>query len=232
MDSREIRTLCLRHVYGSALSEAERALVNEYVQTGEGADYLQECRELKDLLKSVADVKLKPVDHEAMVESFERTVRQNFNKTVFRPWWKANSPPLILGLLAGLLIIGDGWNVASAVLLGCCVLWIITDYFQRRSFAKVLSRPDLYEYAKASRKRSNRILKSLPGKMLVAVFSGLAIAVVSYGTYWGYREYGIIIPAIMIAVLVEAAIIIGLQFRQMKHSDSDVWDWWAEEIKE
>ena len=108
MDTKEIRTLCLKHVYGAALTEAERGLVDDYVQTADGRDYLRECREVKDLLKNVADVQIKPVDHEAMVENFESTVRQNFNKTVFRPWWEANSPPIILGLMAGLFIVLDG----------------------------------------------------------------------------------------------------------------------------
>jgi len=232
METNEIKTLCLKRVYGAALTDAERAMVDGYTQTDEGRDYLQECREMKDILKNVADVKIKPTDHEAMVENFERSVRQTFQETVFRPWWEANSPPIILGLMAGLFVVADGWSVINAVLLGICVLWLITDYFQRRAYAKVLSRPDLYEYAKASRRRSDRILQSLPGKALVAVFCGLAIATVSYGTYWGYQEYGIIVPAVVIFVLVEAVVIVGLQFRKVKSSDHEVWDWWAEEIKE
>ena len=104
--------------------------------------------------------------------------------------------------------------------------------FQRYYFAKILSRPDLYEYAKASRRRSDRILQSLPGLALVAVFSGLAIAAVSYGAYWGYREFGFIVPAIVIFVLVETVAIVVYQYRKLKRSDPEVWDWWAEEIKE
>ncbi len=233
MDTKEIKTLCLKHVYGAALTEAERSLVDDYAQTADGEEYLRECREVKGLLKSVADVQIKPGDHEAMVEKFESTVRQSFNKTVFRPWWKANSAPIILGLMAGVFIVlDDGWSVINTVLLGICVLWLITDYFQRYYFAKVLSRPDLYEYAKASRRRSDRILKSLPGLALVAVFSGLAIAAVSYGAYWGYREFGFIMPAIVIFVLIETIAIFVYQYRKRKRSDSEVWDWWAEEIKE
>lgn len=232
MDTKEIRALCLKHVYGAALTEAERALVDDYAQSADGRDYLRECRETKDLLKHVADVQIKPVNHEAMVESFERTVRRTFNKTVFRPWWETNSPPIILGLLAGLFIVLDGWSVINAVLLGSCVLWLIADCFQRYYFAKILSRPDLYEYAKASRRRSERMLQSLPGLMLVAVFSGLAIAAVSYGAYWGYREFGFIVPAIAILVLVETVAIVVYQYRKLKRSDPGVWDWWAEEIKE
>lgn len=233
MDTKEIRTLCLRHVYGAELTEAERGLVDEYTQTTDGRDYLQECLEMKDLLKNVADVQIKPVDHEAMVERFESTVRQAFNKTVFRPWWEANSPPIILGLMAGVFIVlDDGWSVINTVLLGICVLWLITDYFQRYYFAKVLSRPDLYEYAKASRRRSDRILKRLPGLTLMAVFSGLAIAAVSYGAYWGYQKFGFLVPAIVIFVLIETVAIVVYQFRKSKRSDAEVWDWWAEEIRE
>ena len=228
----DIRELCLKHVYGAPLTEAEQASIDAYTQTTEGKDYLQECQEIKDLLNNMADVKIKLVDHEAMVENFERTVRQTFQETIFRPWWEANSPPILLGLMAVVFILMEGWTVIITVLLGCCVLWLITDYFQRYYYAKILGRPDLYEYAKASRKRSDRILKSLPGKMLMVVCSGLVIPVVSYGTYWGYREYGIIVPLVVIVVLVETAIIIGLQFRKQKHSDPEVWDWWTEEIRE
>ncbi|MEZ6067994.1 MAG: hypothetical protein R3B90_20290 [Planctomycetaceae bacterium] len=60
------------------------------------------------------------------------------------------------------LMIGDGGMSAVLRLLGCCVLWMIADYFQRYYFARVLSRSDLYEYAKASRQRSDRLLRSLP----------------------------------------------------------------------
>jgi len=233
MDTKEIKTLCLKHVYGAALTEAERSLVDDYAQTADGEEFLRECREVKRMLKSVADVQIKPGDHEAMVEKFESTVRQSFNKTVFRPWWKANSAPIILGLMAGVFIVlDDGWIVIYTVLLGICVLWLITDYFQRYYFAKVLSRSDLYEYAKASRRRSDRILKSLPGLAMVVVFSGLAIAAVSYGAYWGYREFGVIMPAIVIFVLIETIAIVVYQYRKRKRSDSEVWDWWAEEIKE
>ena len=207
-------------------------MVDDYAQTADGEDYLRESREVKDLLKSVADVQIKPGDHEAMVESFESTVRQTFNKTVFQPWWEANSPPLMLGPMAGLLMVLNGWHVIDAVLLGICVFCLIVDYFQRRYFAKILSRPDLYEYAKASRRRSDRILKSLPGVALVAVFSGFAIAAVLYGAYWGYREFGFIVPAIVIFVLIETIAIVVYQYRKRKRSDSEVWDWWAEEIKE
>lgn len=232
MDTKQIKTLCLKHVYGGALTEAERTLFDEYAQTADGVDDLREFREVKDLLKDVADVQIKSIDHEAMVESFESTVRQNFNKTVFRPWWEANSPPIILGLMAALFIFLDGESVINTVLLGSCVLWLISDCFQRYYFAKTLSRPDLYEYAKGSRRRSDRILQSLPGLALVAVFSGLAIAAVSYGTYWGYREYGIIVPVIVIFILVETVAIVVYQYRKLKRSDPEVWDWWAGEIKE
>lgn len=232
MDTKAIKTLCLKHVYGAALTDAERAAVDDYAQTAEGKDYLQECREVKGLLKNVADVKIKPADHEAMVQNFERTVRQSFQQTVFRPWWEANSPPIILGLVAGLFIIGDGWSVVNTVLLGICVLWLITDYFQRYYFSKVLSRPDLYDYAKASRRRSDRILQSLPGWALMAGLSVLAMATVVFGVYWGYLEFGFIVPAIVIFILVEAVAIFIYQNRKLKSSDPEVWDWWTEEIKE
>ena len=232
MDTQEIRTLCLKHVYGAALTEAERALVDVYAQTADGRDYLRECREVKDLLKNVADVQIKPVDEEAMIQNFERTVRQTFKQTVFRPRGETYSLPIILGLLAGLLIVLNGWSVIKAVLLGVCVLWLIATWFQRYYFAKILSRPDLYEYAKASRRRSDRMLQNLPGLALVAVFSGLAIAAVSYGAYWGYREFGFIVPAIVIFVLVQTVAIVVYQYRKLKRSDPEVWDWWAEEIKE
>ena len=232
MDTNEIKTLCLKHVYGATLTDAERALVDDYAQTADGKDYVQECRETKDLLMNVADVKIKPVDHEAMVENFERTVRQSFNKTVFRPWWEANSPAIILGLLVGLFGVLRGWNIIDGVLLGICLLWLILDGFQRHYFKKILSRPDLYDYAKASRRRSDRMLRSLPGQALVAVFSVLAIAAVSYGAYWGYQNFGFIAPAIVIFILVETAVIVVYQYRKQKRTDREVWDWWAEEIKE
>jgi hypothetical protein len=118
------------------------------------------------------------------------------------------------------------------VFLGIGVLWLIVDCLQRYYFAKILSRPDLYEYAKASRRRSDRILHSLPGLALVTVFSGLAIAAVSYGVYWCYWEFGLIVAAIVIFVLVETVAIVVYQYRKLKRSDPAVWDWWAEEIKE
>ncbi|HCS50031.1 hypothetical protein [Rubinisphaera sp.] len=232
MDTKEIRTLCLKQVYGASLTEAERAEIDEYAQTEVGRDYMRECQEVKDLLKNVADVKIKPVDHEAMVDNFERTVRQKFNETVFQPWRQANSAFIILGILAALLIVVDGWNVIYAVLLGSCVLYVIADWFQRCYFAKILSRPDLYEYAKASRKRSDRILQSLPGMALVAVLAGLLIAAVLYVAYWSHREFGFIGLAIVILVLVETVAIFVYQNRKRKSSDPEVWDWWAEEIKE
>lgn len=232
MDTREIRTLCLKQVYGASLTEAERAEIDEYAQTDVGRDYMRECQEVKDLLKNMADVKIKPVDHEAMVENFERTVRQTFQETIFRPWWEANSPPIILGLLAGLFIVLEGWTTINAVLVGCSILWLITDCFQRYYLAKILNRPDLYEYAKASRKRSDRILQSLPGMALVAVLAGLLIVAVLYVAYWSHREFGFIGLAIVILVLVETVAIFVYQNRKRKSSDPEVWDWWAEEIKE
>ncbi|WP_339750035.1 hypothetical protein [uncultured Rubinisphaera sp.] len=232
MDTREIRTLCLKQVYGASLTEAERAEIDEFAQTDIGRDYMRECQEVKDLLKNVADVKIKPVDHEAMVENFELTVRQKFNETVFQPWRQANSAFIILGILAALLIVVDGGNVIYAVLLGSCVLYVIADWFQRCYFAKILSRPDLYEYAKASRKRSDRILQSLPGMALVAVLAGLLIVAVLYVAYWSHREFGFIGLAIVILVLVETVAIFVYQNRKRKSSDPEVWDWWAEEIKE
>lgn len=236
MDTKEIKTLCLKQVYGAALTDAERARVDDYAQTADGKDYLRECREVKSLLKNVADVKIKPADHEAMVENFERTIRQKFKETVFQPWWRANSAPIILGLMAGLFIVlDDGWSAINTLLLGICVLWLITDCFQRYYYAKILSRSDLYEYAKASRKRSDRILHSLPGRALLTAFSGLAIAAVSYGAYWGYRQFGFIAPAIVIFVLIDTVAVVAIvvyQYRKLKQSDAEVWDWWAEEIKE
>jgi hypothetical protein len=63
-------------------------------------------------------------------------------------------------------------------------------------------------------------------------FSGLAIAAVSYGAYCGYREFGFIMPAIVIFVLVQTVAIVVYQYRKLKRSDPQVWDWWGEEIKE
>lgn len=233
MDTKEIRALCLKRVYGAAMTERERDLVNDFTQTTDGMDYMRECREMKGLLSQMGDVSIKPVDHEAMVETFERTVRQSFDETVFRPWWEANSPAVILGLMAGLFIVfDDGWSIINAVLLALCVLWLIADYFQRYYFAKTLSRPDLYEYAKASRQRSDRILRNLPGQALVAVVSLLAIAAVSYATYWGYQKFGLIVPAIVVFVVIETAVIFVYHHRKRKRTNAEVWDWWAEEIKE
>lgn len=130
------------------------------------------------------------------------------------------------------MIIGDGGNVASAALLGCCVLWVIADYFQRYQFANILSRSDLYEYAKSSRRQSDRILKSLPGKLLVVVVSLLAMAALWFITYWGYRAYGIIVTAIVIIVVVEAVAIGVYHYRKQRRTDSEVWNWWEEEDKE
>ncbi|MCA9059764.1 MAG: hypothetical protein KDA85_14755 [Planctomycetaceae bacterium] len=232
MEIKEIRTLCLKHVYGGTLGEAERTLINDYAQTDEGREYLQECREMKNLLTNVADVTIKPLDHEAMVESFERTVRQAFQQTIFQPWWQTNSPPMILALMAGLQIATSGWSMFVAALLGICVLWLITDCCQRYYFAKILNRPDLYEYARASRKRSDEILRSLPGRMLVILCSGLAIAAISYSTYWGYSKFGVIVPAIVVFVTVEVVVIGLYQYRKLRKSDSEVWDWWTQEIRE
>ena len=131
MDINEIKTLCLKHVYGAPLAESERAVVDDYAQTTDGGTYLRECREVKHLLRSVADVQIKPVDHQAMVESFERTVRQSFQQTVLRPWGEAYSGPILLGLLASLLVVADGASVISSVFLGICVLWLIMTWFQR-----------------------------------------------------------------------------------------------------
>jgi hypothetical protein len=66
----------------------------------------------------------------------------------------------------------------------------------------------------------------------VTVLSGLAIAAVSYGAYWGYREFGFIVTAIVIFVVVETVAIVVYQYRKLKRSDPEVWEWWAEEIKE
>ena len=141
--------------------------------------------------------------------------------------------------MAGVFIVlDDGWSVINTLLLGSCVLWLITDYFQRYYYAKILSRPDLYEYAKASRRRSDRILQSLASRAMVVLFSGLAIAVImamAYGTWLGYLQYGIVVPAIVIFVLVDIVAIVGIviyQYRKLKRSDAEVWDWWSEEIKE
>ncbi len=181
MDNNDIRKLCLKQVYGAALTAAERASVDDYAQTADGMDYLRESREMKALLQNIADVKIKPVDHEEMVEDFERTVRQKLQETLFRPWWEANSPRIVLRLMAGVFIVLDGWTVINSVLLGSCVLWLISDYLQRYYFTRTLSRPDLYGYAKASKRRSDRILQSLLGHAMVALLSVLVIAAVSFG---------------------------------------------------
>ena len=48
------------------------------------------------------------------------------------------------------------------------------------------------------------------------------------------REYGIILPVIVIVIfiLVETVAIVVYQYRKLKRSDPEVWDWWAKEIKE
>ena len=131
MDTKLARTLCLKHVYEVALTDAEQALADDYAQTADGREYVRECREAKVMLKNVADVEIRPNDHKAMIESFERTVRQTFSQTVFRPRGEAYGPPIYLGLLAGFLIVLDGWSVINAVFLGACVLWLIATWFQR-----------------------------------------------------------------------------------------------------
>jgi hypothetical protein len=239
MDSKEIKTLCLKHVYGTALTEAERRLVDEYTETDVGRDYLKECLEMKIIMNSLADVDIKPVDHDAMVERFECAVRESFDKTVFRPWWRSNFAFVVLGLMAGVFIVlDDGWSVINILLLGSCVLWLITDCVQRCYYAKILSRPDLYEYAKASRRRSDRMLQSLTSRTMVVLTVGMAIAVImatAYGTWLGYLQYGIIVPAILLFVLVDIVAIVGIviyQYRKLKRSDAEVWDWWSEDLKE
>jgi hypothetical protein len=66
----------------------------------------------------------------------------------------------------------------------------------------------------------------------------MAIAVImatAYGTWLGYLQYGIIVPAIVLSVLVDIVAIVGIviyQYRKLKRSDAEVWDWWSEDLKE
>ena len=232
MDTNEVRALCLKHVYGASLTEAERTLVDEYAQTSEGKDYLRESREMKGVLNTVADIQIKPVDHQAMIQRFEHSVRQSFKETVFRRRGEAYGLPILLGLCAGLSILVCGWHVINTVSLGLCALWSIAAWAQRRYFSRILSKSDLYEYAKASRSRSEKLLRSPIVLAILAVISGLAIAAVSYGAHWSYLEFGLIVTAIPIALVASAVATVVYHHRKLRRSDPQLWDWWEEEIQE
>lgn len=105
MNSDHINTLCVKHVYGAALTEAEKPLVDAYSRTPEGQRYLREVRQIMQTLQQVAEVPIKPVDHEAMIQRFEQSVRQTFDQAVIRPRGGAYSLPMGFGLLAGLLVL-------------------------------------------------------------------------------------------------------------------------------
>lgn len=232
MDTDDIKALCLKHIHSAALTESEKALVDDYSQTPEGQSYLREARQIMEALRTVANVPIKPVDHGAMIQRFEQSVHQTFEKAVIRPRGGTYSLPICLGVLAGIMILIDGSNAIEIMLLGLCVLWLFAAWFQRHHLSKILSRPDLYEYSKASRRRSDKLLRSPWGQLVLVVVGVSTIAAVSYGAHWSYREFGVVTTAVPIVVMAYGVSAVVYQYRKIHRSDPELWDWWEGEIRE
>lgn len=232
MDTDDIQKLCLRHMEGAALTEAEATLVDSYSRTPDGQSYVREAREIMDALRKVADVPIEPIDPAAMIQRFEQTVRQTFETTVIRPPGGTYSLPISLGLLAGVFILIDGWTVLNVALLGFGSAWVLASWLQRYQVARILRRPDLYEYSKASRRRSDERLQSPWGQVLLALVAVSTIAAVSCGAYWSCLEFGFVTTAIPFVVTAFGVVAVVRQYRKIRRADPDLWDWWDGEIRE
>lgn len=112
------------------------------------------------------------------------------------------------------------------------MVWLLGIWLQRSHLAKILSRPDLYEYCKASRRRSDKLLRTWWVKALLAALVASMIAALSYGATWSYREFGFVTTAIPLVVMAIGVGAVVFQYRKLKRSAPDLWDWWEGEIKE
>ena len=231
MNTQDMKPLCLKHVYGAALTESEQGLLNSYVQTTQGAEELNECQQMKNMLSEVADVKIKPIDKAAMIQRFETTVRDRFKQTVFRPYSETLTQSIVWLFLAFAMFTSD-WYLAALVCVALSIAVPILTWLQRRYTTAILSRPDLYEYAKASKQRSKRFMRSPLGITLMAALTGLTITGLYFGLRWTHQTFGLVGPLLAILVLALTAIQVIYAFNQVKKSEPEIWDWWEQEIKE
>ena len=213
---------CLKQSFGGALDPHELELLNSYLESAEGKQYMDNSNEMKHLLGDVAEVSITAsVDSAAMVTAFESMARDNLRELRRRM-------PLFLVLTSGLWLLTGGIFLNSGkpeaeffgwtMLVGAALFAVFFIALWRQQGARIEDK-DLLQRMDEDRELGNS--KSVIISYVILAIAFFAILGVGVAKMGGSR--GVVIWAAVTALCIYAGSIVR-QRKRRQHQQ--LWDWW------
>ncbi len=213
---------CLKRSFGGALSVEEQMLMDTYLATDAGRQYLADSEEMKQLLHGVAEVRVQePVDSSAMVAAFETMSREDLHRSQRRM-------PLSVTLTTGVCLLTGGLFLYSEkpeleffawTMIVCSALFALFFASLSRLHRRMLASEDLLAELDADRE-----LGESPKVVTIAAVIALAfLGVVGYGIEKAGGMTGV---SFFIATTVLGTWIVIVSQRRERQRNRELWDWW------
>ncbi|MEM6692711.1 MAG: hypothetical protein AAF664_25005 [Planctomycetota bacterium] len=227
MNQEFARQYCLKAVHGGELSSAERRVLDSFLQTDVGQEYLKESNELKSHLNQIASIDLVPDPPADLKERFEALITEQI-KTSRKGFWILSA---ILVLLCGISLVWfllNGWSdslIMPIIAVGCFGFCILAASASNR---QILGSDDVTGQLRASRQALTTSWSRILGLALTLLPFALVIGA-------GYYHYGLMTAALLFtAHLILSLILIWFIFvnqrNKLRRRDSEAWDWWEGEM--
>ncbi|MEE2642344.1 MAG: hypothetical protein VX768_17060 [Planctomycetota bacterium] len=228
MNEEHAKQLCLKVVYGGALSIEEKPVWDAFMETDSGKQYLSQSSEMRLALNGIAKVDLIPEPPQDLADSFVEAYRRMSEKSQ-----SAARLMTLISAAAFLLALAEGWQagfvreVAMLLIAGTCgcISALIAIFHNHR----VRKENDLIGFLKKGHTKANRIFGLLVGAILVFL-PPLAIGAYDFlqqDFASGLRK-SIWCLAFMLVVMGIHPFLSRLQLRK---EDPDAFDWWQNELK-
>ena len=213
---------CLKQSFGGALSSHESELLDSYLETAAGEQYLNDSNNMKRLLGDVAEVRITAsVDGAAMITAFESMARDDLRASRRRL-------PLYLALSSGLWLLTGGICLSSGqadlqffgwtMLAGAPVFAVLCVALWHQQGAMIEGENLL------QRMDEDRELGKSKAAIIVSAMIGLAMfGVLGVGIAKAAGPVGLVIGLTVWALLSYAGSIV---YKRKRRRHQELWDWW------
>ncbi len=225
MDAQTIedaKKACLKQNFGGVLDAHEQALLNRYLETEDGKQYMNDSNDMKNLLSDVAVVTAtQPIDSAQMVRDFEAMMRDRLRTTRRNLPWGFALTSGVWGLV-GYLCLDTGkqrLEVMGWSLIGLSLVFAVFVVAVWRKQTSLLEDDDLI----VRLDEDKQLRKTTAVRVRGIVLSVLLLAVLGYGVAEAAGLTGILCWVAVSTLLLY----LGYHaYTAQKRKDQDLWDWW------
>ena len=228
MNEELAKQLCLKVVYGGVLSEEEKPVLDSFIETEAGQQYLSQSREMRLVLTGIAKVDLIPAVPQDLAKSFVATYRGK-SKT-------SQSAVCFMGMLSAAFLLlalftalqeGFVHRVAMSLLAGAFIG--IPALIANMHNSRVRRENDVIGFLKENHVKGKRIWNRI-FSVIILLAPSLMI-----GGYWYWQEgldRGLAnFTWCLVFSLIVTGISLGVSRVLWWRANPEAFDWWHDELQ-